>query len=122
MNKRLIEDEGHRNPMTAPQLAARVRGWLAKDYVATLFSREDRVVANALWRDEAERVYLRHFFVEREMRRAGIGREAIRLLGEDVWPSGKRVRVSVLVGNPPAIAFWRSVGFADYHLTLKMER
>ena len=80
-------------------------------------------MAYALWRDEAaEWVYFRHFFVDREMRHEGIGREAICLLSEDVWPPGKRVRVSVLVENPPAIAFWRSVGFADYHLTLEMER
>ena len=122
MNKQLIEDEGHRNPMTVPELAARMGAWLAKGYVATLFSRGEEVVAYALWRDEAAWIYVRHFFVARELRREGIGREAIRLLTGEVWPPGKRARVSVLVGNLPAIAFWRSVGFIDYHLTLEMER
>ena len=28
MNKRLIEDEGSRNPMSLDQLADRMRGWL----------------------------------------------------------------------------------------------
>jgi len=28
MNKRLIEDEGSRNPMSTPELEQRMRGWL----------------------------------------------------------------------------------------------
>lgn len=31
MNKQLIEDEGHRNPMTISELAARIREWLQRD-------------------------------------------------------------------------------------------
>jgi predicted acetyltransferase len=122
MNRRLIEDEGYRNPMTVAELTTRMEGWLAKGYAATLFSQVDRVVAYALWREEADWIYLRHFFVGREVRREGIGRAAFRLLNEEIWPPGKRVRVSVLVGNLPAIAFWRAVGFADHHFTLEMER
>lgn len=122
MNQRLIEDEGHRNLMSLADLAWRMEGWLAKDYSASLFVRDDRVVAYALWRDEAGWIYLRHFFVERRARREGIGRAAFRHLHEEIWPTGKRVRVSVLIGNLPAIAFWHSLGFADYHLTLEKER
>jgi hypothetical protein len=31
------------------------------------------------------------------------------------------VRVEVLVGNAVGVAFWRSVGFRDYCLTLELE-
>jgi GNAT superfamily N-acetyltransferase len=122
MNKRLIVDQDHRNPMSVPELETRMRDWLLGDYVATLFTLDGQLVAYALWRDEPEWLHLRHFYVARELRRQGIGREAIRLLAEEVWPPGKRARVSVLVGNQPGLAFWRSVGFVDYDLTLEMER
>ena len=42
-NHQLIRDEGHRNPMTVPQLADRMRGWLAGDYRAVLFTDSDDV-------------------------------------------------------------------------------
>jgi GNAT superfamily N-acetyltransferase len=122
INKQLIADQGHRNPMSVPELETRMRDWLAEDYVATLFVRDGQLAAYALWRDEPEWLHLRHFFVVRELRRQGIGREALRLLTEQIWPPGKRARVSVLVGNQPGLAFWRSVGFADYDLTLEMDR
>jgi hypothetical protein len=32
-----------------------------------------------------------------------------------------RVRRDVLVGNAGGIAFWRSLGFADYCLTMELE-
>ena len=108
--------------MNVAELETRMRDWLAGDYVATLFTRDGQLVGYALWRDEPEWLHLRHFFVARELRRQGIGREAFRQLAEVIWPPGKRVRVSVLVGNKPGLAFWRSVGFVDYDLTLEMER
>ena len=108
--------------MTLAELEARMRRWLGGRYVATLFERDGRTVAYALWREEPDWIYLRHFFVDRAARRMGIGRLAMRMLAEDVWPQGKRVRVEVLVGNETGIAFWRSLGFQDYCLTLEMER
>jgi hypothetical protein len=30
--------------------------------------------------------------------------------------------VNVLIGNLPALEFWRAVGFADYLITLEMDR
>lgn len=122
MNQRLIEDERHRNPMSLAELEARMRDMLAGAYVANLFAREGRDVAYALWRAEGEWISLRQFYVEREARRAGIGREAIALLARDAWPRGKRVRVSCLVGNEAGLAFWRAVGFGDYMVTLEMDR
>ena len=39
-----------RNPMTLPELEARMRGWLAGEYMCALFERAGRVVAYALYR------------------------------------------------------------------------
>jgi GNAT superfamily N-acetyltransferase len=122
MNQQLIEDEGHRNRMSLHELATRMRSLLDGDYTATLFERDSQIVAYGLWRDEPDWVYLRQFFVARDCRRRGIGGHAIRVLTDEVWPAGKRIRVNVLIGNRPALEFWRAVGFVDYLITLEMER
>jgi hypothetical protein len=57
-NHQLIRDEGHRNPMTVLELAQRMRGWLAGEYEAVIFSEEDPC-AYALFRREEGRVRLR---------------------------------------------------------------
>lgn len=119
LNAQLIQDEEHRNPMSVDQLAERMRAWLAGEYRAVIFKRPQETVGYALFRDEPEHVYLRQFFVRREARRQGVGRAAIEHLVRSVWPAHKRIRLDVLVGNTAAIAFWRSVGFADYCLTME---
>ena len=118
-NHQLIRDEGHRNPMTVAQLAERMKKWLQGDYHAVLFS-SDEPVGYALFRKEEELVYLRQFFVRRDRRRAGIGRAAFSILREQVWPHGVRLTVDVLCRNQSGIAFWRSVGYRDYCLSLEI--
>ena len=122
MNQQLIEDDRHRNPMTLAELETRMRSLLDGDYTATLFEWDSQIVAYGLWRDETDWVYLRQFFVARDCRRRGIGAQAIRLLTAEVWPADKRIRVNVLIGNQPALEFWRAVGFVDYLVTLEMDR
>ena len=122
MNQRLIEDEGHRDSLDLTELETRMRSMLGGDYTATLFEQEEHVVAYALWTEQPDWVYLRQFFVARDCRRRGIGAQAIRLLTEEVWPGDKRTRVNVLIGNRPALKFWRAVGFVDYLITLEKER
>lgn len=39
-NRQLIQDEGHRNPMTVAELQARIQGWLAGEYRAVVFELE----------------------------------------------------------------------------------
>ena len=77
LNHQLIRDEGHRNPRTIPQLEQRMRDWLAGDYRAVIFEQGGEIVAYALFREEPDEIYLRHFFVVRHRRRRGIGREAV---------------------------------------------
>jgi len=121
LNAQLIQDEGHRNPMTVAQLEDRMRGWLLSgEYQALLWENNAEVVAYALLRDTATEVYLRQFFVVRHRRREGIGRQAIEALCTQVWSRHKRWTVSVLVQNVPAVAFWRALGYTDYALTLEI--
>ena len=119
-NHQLIRDEGHRNQMTVPQLAERMRGWLGGEYKAVIFASEAGPVGYALYRPGPDLVYLRQFFIARGLRGRGYGRAGIGLLRSEVWPAGIRLTVDVLCGNPGGIAFWRAVGFRDYCLTLEI--
>ena len=120
-NWQLIRDEGHRNPMSVEELTARMREWLGREYQALVYSLADQPVGYALYRLEAEEIYLRQFFVSSAQRRRGVGREGFRILREEVWPEGRRLSVAALCRNAPALEFWRALGFVDYCLTLELE-
>ena len=119
-NHQLIRDEGHRNRMTVPELEQRMQSWLSSEYAAVIFEKAQEVVAYALYREQAEEVYLRQLFVVRNRRRQGIGRLAFEILLSKIWPTGKRLTVDVLVQNTAAVAFWRAVGYKDYCLILEI--
>lgn len=118
-NRRLIHDEGHRNPMTVEQLSERMKTWLQGEYRAVVFS-DDQPVGYALFKSEEALIYLRQFFVRPERRRSGIGRAAFAILRKDVWQPGVRLTVDVLCRNAGGVAFWRSAGYQDYCLTLEI--
>ncbi|MHC4636278.1 MAG: GNAT family N-acetyltransferase [Planctomycetota bacterium] len=121
MNQSLICDEGHRNKMTLPQLHERMSDWLQGEYTAVIFNEGPEAIGYALYRKDPEWIYLRQLFVKSEMRRKGIGREAISWLKKNAWKETKIIRVEVLVGNPEGISFWKAVGFKDYCITMEME-
>jgi GNAT superfamily N-acetyltransferase len=121
LNHQLIRDEGHRNRMPIPELVARIEEWLASEYRASIFENDSGVLAYALYREEEDHLYLRQFFVQRDQRRNGVGRQCIGMLVSDIWPKDKRITVDVLCHNHAGIAFWRAVGFTDYCLTLEKE-
>lgn len=120
LNHQLICDEGHRNRMTVSELEQRMLGWLAGEYVAMIFEAGGEAVAYALFREQADEIYLRQLFVVRHHRREGLGRRAIEMLRREVWPANKRLTVDVLVKNEAAVAFWRAMGYRDYALTLEI--
>jgi predicted acetyltransferase len=97
-----------------------MREWLAGEYRAVIFVRDGEPVGYALYRDDASEIDLRQFFVRRGHRRQGIGREAVGILRQHAWPQHKRLTVEVLTANAPDLAFWHSVGFRDYCLTLEI--
>ena len=119
MNHRLIRDAGYHNPMSVAQLEERMRGYLGGEYQAVIFEDQHAPVGYALFKQEPEWVYLRHFFVEPQRRRNGIGRAAIQWLLTQACKGAGRVQLDVLAGNAAGVAFWRSVGFADYCLTME---
>lgn len=120
LNHQLIRDEGHRNPMTVPELEERMRDWLNTDYEAVIFEDGAEVLAYTLYRYNGPEIYLRQFFVVRHRRREGFGRRAMHMLLNDIWPKDKRVLVEALWPNQRAITFWKAVGFSEYCLTLEI--
>ena len=105
--------------MTTAELADRMRKWLEGEYRAVVFS-DAEPVAYALFKKEDTLIYLRQLFVRRDRRRAGIGRCAFEILRREIWPPGIRLTVDVLCQNHGGVAFWRSVGYRDYCLTLEI--
>ena len=93
LNHQLIEDEGHRNSMTIPELVERMRGWLMIDYQASIFEDDSGILAYALYAEDEDRLYLRQFFVHRRNRRSGIGRRCMNILFSEIWPRDKRITV-----------------------------
>lgn len=122
MNRRLIEDEGSRNPMTLAELESRMRGWLEGEYKAVLFECDDGVCAYALYREADDGVYLRQYFVQPNFRRQGFGRAGIKQLLDEALGGTTKVTLEVLASNPEGLAFWRAVGFIDYATTLEWVR
>ena len=120
LNHQLIQDEGHSNQMTVAELEQRMRSWLSSEYAGVIFEYGNEVVAYALYREQAEEIYLRQLFVVRNRRRQGMGRQAFEILHSKIWPINKRLTVDVLVQNTAAVAFWRAVGYKDYCLTLEI--
>ena len=120
MNAELREDEGHTSDLVPGEIERRMRQWLAGDYRAALFSLEGNPVAYALYQSREGSCYLRQFFVARRCRRRGIGRSAMRILRDEILPNDTRLFLEVLAGNQTAHAFWRSLGFTEYAVTLEL--
>lgn len=110
MNKRLIEDENHPNPMNVQQLARRMNEWLHGEYACYLVKEENNTVAYCLFRDDGDYYYLRQMFVEREHRRKGIATMLLDWMYRNIW-TDKKVRLDVLSHNKSAIAFYEAYGF-----------
>jgi GNAT superfamily N-acetyltransferase len=119
MNRSLIVDEGHRNRMSLDELSERMRGWLEGEYRAVIFDEEGTCVGYALFKQAPDWIYLRQFFVRQDRRRQGVGRAAIKWLSTNVWPGPARLRLDVLVNNAAGLAFWKSVGFEEYCVTME---
>ena len=110
LNKRLIEDEGHPNPMSVEELAERMGGWLQGEYRGYLMIIADRIVAYCLYRDDGDTYYLRQLYVDRDFRRQGIATQMLDWMYANIW-TDKKVRLDVLIHNQNAIAFYERYGF-----------
>ena len=118
-NHQLIRDEGHRNRMTVPELKERMRCWIHGEYTAVLFFENGHSLAYGLFREQEDEIYLRQFFVKRDLRRKGIGKKTIEYLVREIWSPAKRLTVEVLSQNQDGIEFWKAMGYKEYCLILE---
>lgn len=119
LNKFLIEDEKHPNPMNVEQLTQRMSDWLQGEYHCYLVKVEDRITAYCLYRDDGQYYYLRQLYVVRNFRRQGIATQLLDWMYANIW-TNKKVRLDVLIHNHNAILFYEKYGFKIQ--VLRMEK
>ena len=110
LNKHLIEDERHPNPMNIAQITQRMREWLATDYICYVAKQNGQIIGYCLYRDDGRHYYMRQLYVNRAHRRKGIATQLLDWLYENVWMD-KKVRLDVLAHNEDAVAFYKRYGF-----------
>ena len=110
LNKYLIEDERHPNPMNITELTQRMKEWLATDYICYVVKQNGHIVAYCLYKDDGGYYYMRQLYVDRAHRRKGIATQLLDWLYENVW-TDKKVRLDVLAHNEDAVAFYKKYGF-----------
>ena len=103
--------------MSAAELEERMAGFLKGEYAAVLLEGDERPLGYALYRRDADWIYLRQFFVIPEQRRMGIGRAAFAWLQRNAWQDTARPdrRLDQQRGGNCVLAF------ADYCLTMELE-
>jgi len=121
LNRQLMEDEAHPYPLPIDALRARMARWIAGEYQVLVFRQGARVAGYAVWRPEDRGAYLRHFFICRDQRRAGLGRAALILLRRDHLPKDLPLQIEATVWNTDAIAFWHAIGFKDFSLAMELK-
>lgn len=121
MNKELREDEQIDNYLTDDEITERMRGFLNENsgYAAYLFIEGGDTMGYALVFLNEEPLYIRQFYIRRESRRKGYGSEGIRLLKETMNTGS--FDLEVLVWNTAALEFYRSVGFKDRLIRMRMK-
>ena len=119
-NVELVRDEGNDSGLTAADIEPRLREWLATDYRASVFEVDGEPFGYAIHRELADITHLRHFHVEARFRRRGLGRQAVAILRNEVFPRDRRLLVEALVSNTAGIAFWEAVGFAKRYVGLQI--
>ena len=118
LNKQLIEDEGHSNPMSIEELQKRMSEWLSSNYMGVALEQDGNILSYALWRDDGEYYYLRHLFTQRSHRRKGYARILLEHIESELL-GHKPIRVEVLSGNADALSFYKSLGYTTYANTMQ---
>ena len=119
LNRQLLEDERHPDPVAAAQLAERMASWLQDGYIGYVARRAGAAVGYCLYRDAGRYYYLRQLFIARTHRRRGLATELLDWMYANVW-AGKPVRLDVFAHNDQAVAFYRAYGFRV--AVLRMEK
>jgi GNAT superfamily N-acetyltransferase len=92
-----------------------------------LFLTDSKTVGYTIYRlqrqefDNRDTVYIRHYFIERDYRRFGFGSEGLEKLRAEIFPKDVTIYLEVLTHNNRGRAFWQSLGFVEYSVTMRLE-
>ncbi|WP_127581992.1 GNAT family N-acetyltransferase [Paenibacillus koleovorans] len=117
LNKQLIEDEKHDNPMNVSELKVRMASFLNTEYVAYLFMEDGEVRGYTLVNRGRRPYYLRQFFICRDVRRLGYGKLAFDALMDAI--GDQELDVEVMVWNEQGYRFWKAMGFEERSVYLR---
>jgi RimJ/RimL family protein N-acetyltransferase len=120
MNKQLIEDEKANNPMGITELKNRMNGFLNNGYKAFKFIMENEIIGYALCDITKEPIYLRQFFIKREIRRKHYGKESFNKLLKKLRI--KEIEIDVYKWNEVGTRFWESLGFREQWKRMKYQK
>jgi GNAT superfamily N-acetyltransferase len=117
-NQQLIEDEKHDNKMNIEQLRERMKEFLHSEYKAYLFEDDSKTIGYALVNHAQEPLYLRQFFICRDVRRQGYGKitfnQLLDRLKTDI------IDIEVLSWNQRAVEFWKALGFKTRSVYMRL--
>ncbi|MDQ6421589.1 GNAT family N-acetyltransferase [Paenibacillus sp. LHD-117] len=100
------------------QLRDRMNAFIESEYRAYVFEVGKAVVGYALVNHARTPLYLRQFYIGREHRRQGCGREAFHQLRATLGATD--LDLEVLVSNERGRRFWRSLGFRERSLYMRI--
>ena len=109
LNKLFFEEEKSETNLSLPHLEARMSSYLSSHFGAFLFREGEKIVGYALCDKSKTPVYLRQFYISRDERRKGYGRQAFRLLLDKL--DIQDADIEVYHWNDIGSAFWSSLGF-----------
>jgi GNAT superfamily N-acetyltransferase len=126
MNREMVEDMGAPN-WTDDRYEARFDAWIkGGHWHVDLFEQDGEIVGYAVHQrrqDHFEKskgvTHVRHFFIERNRRRIGVGRTAFEALVEQRGNRAQSITLDVLPSTPDAMGFWKKLGFDTYYTVLK---
>lgn len=127
MNQELIQDEKSTNPMTYTELHNRMTDFLKQNWKAILLVLDEEIVGYGLYQERVEtidrdlrEIYLRQYFIRRQFRGRGLGKEGIKRMNEEFFPESSLIIIDVLESNPEGKRFWESIGFKPYYTNMKV--
>lgn len=119
LNKELIEDEKSDNRMSIQELEERMLSFITGDYKALFFYENSEIIGYALVDITKSPLYLQQFFIRRDYRRIGYGKQAFSELLKEL--DVKTIDIEVLSWNKRGISFWNSCGFQERSRYMRYE-
>jgi ribosomal protein S18 acetylase RimI-like enzyme len=115
----MLEDESFDIPRTPDELRDGMAGHLSSGEAAFLFMDQDKVVGYTLVIVKSAPPYIHHFYICRDARRHGYGKEAFYALLDTLETDW--MDLDVLVWNERGHAFWRSLGFQPRSMIMRYQ-